>query len=206
MSQRNNCLPQKKSTTKPFTKKQVENVLQGVLAGYNRYSATRQHGVSVLVLKMQDLMTIDASETTLVKGPSGAHMLAPNSLALKREPRNRLKPIHEHLVQKRSNKYSLIIQNQGVEQTLSGNDSHIVVHGKLKRTCQFCTGTHGYNECDKLDGLTLNAMIYRLSSATPDITRSSKERIQYAMPVQIEMVTVTPFGVIHNIGYSRTVH
>ena len=77
-------LPQKESTNKPFTKKQVENVLQGVLVGYNRYSETRQHEVSMLILKMQELMTVDASETTLVKGATGLHILAPTSSALNR--------------------------------------------------------------------------------------------------------------------------
>ena len=48
----------KESTTKSFTKRQAENIFQGVMGGYNRYSEARQHKVSMLILKLQDLMTV----------------------------------------------------------------------------------------------------------------------------------------------------
>ena len=45
-------LPETGSTTKPFSKKKIETAIQGVLDGYNRYSETRQHKVSMIVPKI----------------------------------------------------------------------------------------------------------------------------------------------------------
>ena len=153
------------------------------MGGYNKYSEARHHKVSMLILKLQDLMTINTSATTLVKGSSGVELSAPNLSALKREPKSRLKPLHETVQHKVSTKYRPSIQNQGVAQTVLENDGQLVVRGKLKWTCQFCTENHGHNRCDKLESLNMNAMQYRLSAMTPQIARSLKERIQYAMPV-----------------------
>ena len=75
------------------------------MGGYNRYSEVRQHRVSMLSLKLQDLMTVDTSATTLVKGSSSVQMSAPTSSALKREPRSFLKPLHETLQHTVSTKY-----------------------------------------------------------------------------------------------------
>ena len=195
-------LPPKESTTKSFTKRQAENVFQVVIGGYNRYSEARQHKVSMLILKLQDLMTVDMSATILVKGLFGVQMSAPTSSALKREPRSCLKPLHETLQHKLSTIYRSRIQNQGVAETVSGHDGQLVVHVKLKRTCQFCTGNHGYNQCNKLDSLNMNAMQYRLSSMTPQITRSLKERIQYTMLVRGAIMTGTLYGTVHSTHQS----
>ena len=52
-------LPDQRASTNPFTKKEVENVLHSVMAGYQNLSISRQHDVSMLVLELQDAMTSD---------------------------------------------------------------------------------------------------------------------------------------------------
>ena len=62
-------LPQQSVSTTPFTKKEVENVLHGVLSEYTNFGRTRQHDISLLVLQLDDLMTLDEKTSNPVDGP-----------------------------------------------------------------------------------------------------------------------------------------
>ena len=89
-------LPARGVSTNPFTRKEVENILHSVMSGYNSFSHTRQHNISLLVLQLEDLMlmALDETNSELVKGQHNTFILAPPTMTLRLEPKNRLKPIH----------------------------------------------------------------------------------------------------------------
>ena len=88
-------LPERGVSTNPFTGKEVENVLHSVMSGYNSFSRTRQYDISLLVLQLDDLMKSDEKKCELIEGQDNTFLAAPPTTTLRREPKKRMKPIHE---------------------------------------------------------------------------------------------------------------
>ena len=74
-------LPQQSVSTTPFTKKEVEIVLHGVLSGYTNFGRTRQHDISLLVLQFDDLLTLDKKTSNPVDGPHNTCLLVPTQMS-----------------------------------------------------------------------------------------------------------------------------
>ena len=79
----------------PYSKKQVENILEVVVAGYNKFSKGQQYKVSSVVLDLQNLMCTE--ENTIAKS-DGTIVSVPTPAQITRESKKILKPSHERRV------------------------------------------------------------------------------------------------------------
>ena len=60
---------------KPLGKKQISNILSTVTGGYNSFSGEQQFQISNLVLQLQDLMTVDKSQSETIPNTSNEFTL-----------------------------------------------------------------------------------------------------------------------------------
>ena len=116
-------LSERGASTNAFTRKEVENVLQSVMSGYNSFSGTRQHDISLLVLQLEDLMTSDEINCEPIEGQDNTFLLAPPTMTLRREPKKRMKPIHELARHKQMKS----LQRQGISQILTFDNNEIEI-------------------------------------------------------------------------------
>ena len=103
-------------------------------------------------------MTSDEKCSTLVCGPGGTSVLVPNTDALKREARNRMKPICEVALTAKAKKIKTAMR-KGVAQTLTVNNIQIQIEIKpvSKPHCSFC------NVCEKLKVMSVRTCCYILT-------------------------------------------
>ena len=176
-------LPDSSNRIQPFSKKHVENVLNVVVGGYNRTSESKKYQISMLVLKMQELMTVDSVENNTVSRKDGVTLSLPTKTAISTQPKSRPKPRHECSAIAASKKLKSSLQNMGMKQVVVGQEYDIVANGKMRsRRCQFCKGGHNYTNCDRRQMYKLTAMEYMLSSSNNNITIGLKDRIKNSMP------------------------
>ena len=109
-------LPERRATTNPFTKKEVENVLHQVMSGYQNMGLSRQHDISMLVLQLQELVTSDEhSSKLMVTNQNDAFCVrAPTNSTLKKEPQKRLKSKLKKVNEAISSKKMKSIQRMGI--------------------------------------------------------------------------------------------
>ena len=83
---------------KPFSVKQMNNIWDGMTAGYTGYSDQRQWQISQLVLNLQVLTTSDESQSDLMSNNMGLSLMSPTNHGLKCQSQNRLQPRREKAV------------------------------------------------------------------------------------------------------------
>ena len=84
-------LPNNDHGTTPFTTKQVENILQSVIATYKRYPADKKFRLSGIVAELQEAMLNDPSTQSKSENPSGIELAIPGANVMIKEPKHRLK-------------------------------------------------------------------------------------------------------------------
>lgn len=72
--------PEQSVVTNPFIRNELENVLRGVMSGYNSFSCTRKHTISLLVLQLEELMISDEKTFKVVKEQHNTCLLAPSTI------------------------------------------------------------------------------------------------------------------------------
>ena len=88
--------------------------------------------------------------------------MVPNTDALRREARNRMKPIREVALTAKAKKIKTTTR-KGVAQTLTVNNIQIDIKPVSKPHCSFCNDAHGYNVCDKLKVMSVQTFCYILT-------------------------------------------
>ena len=84
------------SGIKPLNRKQVSTILSVVAGGYSSFSQDQQFEISHLVLQLQELMTVDKSQSSIISDQNTGFLVdAPNALALSSQRKLHAKPIHE---------------------------------------------------------------------------------------------------------------
>jgi len=190
-------LPDQKNSTNPFTKKEVENVLHGVMSGYQNMSISRQHDISMLVLDLQELMTSPEHASMVVnKRHNGSSLMAPTQKTLKKESQKRLKSKKETAILATTAKKMRATQQFGFNQTVSLYGNEIEVVGTAKRHCSFCNGEHGVNTCGKLSMKSTTSKCYTLTSKDNKPMIELKDRLKVTMPVTTEFAAGLVFGVV----------
>ena len=101
-------------------------------------------------------MTLDEKCSTLVCGSGGTFVLVPNTDALKREARNRVKPICEVALIAKAQKIKATLR-KGVVQTLTVKNIQINIKPVSKPHCSFC------NVCEKLKVMSVRTCCYILT-------------------------------------------
>ena len=81
-------IPEQSGSTILFTNKEIKNVLDGVLSGYTNFGRMRQHDISLLVLQLDELMTLDEKTSNLVDGPHNTCLLVPIPMTRRHKPKN----------------------------------------------------------------------------------------------------------------------
>merc|ERR1712086_1191073 len=112
-------LPDRDIEMTPYSKKQVQNILEMVVAGYNTFTKGQQYKVSSLVLDLQNLMCTD--KNTIAKS-DGTIVSIPTPAQITREYKIRLKPSHEKRVIAVSLNYKGNLRNLGFSQEIVEND------------------------------------------------------------------------------------
>ena len=182
-------LPERNVSTTPFTKKEIENVLHGVLSGYSNFRHSRRHDISLLVLQLDELLTLDEKTSNPFDGPQNSCLLVPTKNSQRREPKTRLQPVHERYGTKKM-KY---LQKQGITQILTLEQQELQIKGDQKRHCSFCNDEHGVNVCTKLKSMGEKGMTYHLTSQNLNIRSSLKDRLSMSMPVVVDSGKGSPF-------------
>ena len=103
---------------KPFNVKQMNNVWEGVTAGYKGFSGKRQWEISQLVLKLQELTTSDESQSDLMHNNLGLSLMSPTNHGLKCQSQNRLQPRREIAATNAKRMATTALQFQGFSQSL----------------------------------------------------------------------------------------
>ena len=152
------------------------------MSGYNNFSRTRQHDISLLVLQLDDLMTSsDKTKCEVREGRDSTFLVAPLTTTLRHEPKKRMKPIHEL----ERNKKMKSLQRQNISQILTLGNNEIEFVATQKRHCAFCNDNHGVNVCPALKVMGEKGMTYHLSTVNININKSLKDRLRISMPVAL---------------------
>ena len=158
-------LPDQKTSTNPFTKKEVENLLHSVMSGYQNMSISRQHDISMLVLDIQEVMTSPEHTYMVVNiRKDELSLMAPTKSTLRKESQKRLKSEKETAIVATTAKKMRATQQFGFKQTVSLYGNEIEVVGSAKRHCLFCNDEHGVNACGKLMMKSTTSKCYNLSN------------------------------------------
>ena len=100
----------------PFTAKQMNNIWDGVTAGYTGFSGKRQWKISQLVLNLQELITSDESQSDLMCNNMGLPLMSPIH-GLKCQSQDRLQPQREIATTNAKRKVTTALQFQGFSQS-----------------------------------------------------------------------------------------
>ena len=174
-------LPEQGNNTKPFTKKQMDSIWGDVMAGYSGYTDQRKHKMSLLILDMQELMTVDDSTSSMrngssENGSSNMCVQAPNQCRLKQESKGRLKTSKEVGMAAKKSKFNARIQNRGYSQIVLQGNNELTANANKQIHCSFCNGNHTVNSrsCEKQAMYKHGAMLYKLSLSDDEVGKSLK--------------------------------
>ena len=153
---------------KPLGKKQISNILSAVIGGYNSFSGEQQFQISNLVLQLQDLLTVDKSQSETIPNTINEFSIdVPTIMARSTQCKTRAKPMHEIQANVASKKIRKSIQALGLSQDVSGATHTVQVNGNSSRNihCSFCNQSHLVTNCPSRQGLKLNAYEYCLTTS-----------------------------------------
>ena len=121
------------------------------MAEYSGYTDQRKHKMSLLILEMQELMTVDDSTASMRNGSSNMCVQAPNQCRLKQESKGRLKTSKEVGMAAKKLKFNARIQNRGFSQIVLQGNTELTVNANKPIHCSFCNGNHTVNSrnCEK---------------------------------------------------------
>ena len=112
----------------PYSKKQLENILEVVLVGYTKHGRSHQYKVSSWVLDLEN--TVAQYDGTTVS--------LPIHVQISRESKNRLTSSHERRVIVSTKKHNANLQNMGVIWEIVENNLHATTNPTMRAsTCQF---------------------------------------------------------------------
>ena len=176
-----NYLPKFNGATKPLTKKQVEDLLDKSLQGYNHLSVESQYAISHMVLEIEKLTsTKNQNNTMIYEGNADSGVLGigiPNIEKVRKETRKRLKPVRELIVaNSKGSKRKRPI-------TDINEDMVIGVRRKSEKHCAFCHQNHAVNNCPAIEVRAKNAEMFKLSTLAPFEGERIKDRMSFTMPV-----------------------
>ena len=201
-------LPEQGNNTKPFSKKQMDSIWGDVMAGYSGYTDQRKHKMSLLILDMQELMTVDDSTSSMrngssKNGSSNMCVQAPNQGRLKKESKGRLKTSKEVGMAAKKSKFNARIQNRGFSQIVLQGNNELTANANKPIHCSFCNGNHTVNSrnCEKQAMYKYGAMLYKLSLSDDEVGKSLRTRIKMTMPLKREWVTENVFSRIDKRFY-----
>jgi len=203
-------LPEQGNNTKPFSKKQMDSIWGDVMAGYSGYTDQRKHKMSLLILEMQELMTVDDSTSSMrngssKNGSSNMCVQAPNQCRLKQESKGRLKTSKEVGMAAKKSKFNARIQNRGFSQIVLQGNNELTANANKPIHCSFCHENHTVNskKCEKQAMYKHGAILYKLSLNDDEVRKSLRTRIKMTMPLKREYVTENVFSRIDKWFFSQ---
>ena len=178
------------------------------MAGYSGYTDQRKHKMSLLILDMQELMTVDDSTSSMrngssKNGSSNICVQAPNQGRLKKESKGRLKTSKEVGMAAKKSKFNARIQNRGFSQIVLQGNNELTANANKPIHCSFCHENHTVNskKCEKQAMYKHGAMLYKLSLNDDEVRKSLRTRIKMTMPLKREWVTENVFSRIDKRFY-----
>ena len=156
-----------------------------MVGGYGKCSVERKFAICDLTLQLQQLMVVDEAQCDeSFSSKRGLSVMVPNAQNIRSQPQKRLAPrseVDSNNAKNKKIKFSIL---PGGQEFVHGCIDDIVKNVKpaYRSHCAFCQGDHQYPSCDTRSTLKTMSHEFILSSSTPNVSQSLRDRLQYSMP------------------------
>ncbi|KAL7547361.1 hypothetical protein ACHAWF_011956 [Thalassiosira exigua] len=161
------------------------NILPAVSVGYSDFSSEVKFQSADLAIQMQDIITNSIHKVSRTEMNGTLSVDVPDAFDIQKQPRKRLKPLHERLGESFSKKRSNKLASLGITQVVEGNNLTVQCNAERSAvvTCGFCMGNHYFPHCKNRELLKMRTMEYILTTETPHIETSLRQQLFSGMPL-----------------------